>query len=61
MTSAAHWFSLLAGIAVLGAMPNRGFSQAQRVPDRAEQILKEIEAAQADDGPRSPALIQLLA
>lgn len=54
------WLSTL-GIVALGALLGAGLCQAQRPPDRAGEILEQIQAAQAADGPRSPALIQLLA
>lgn len=57
---APYWLSTLGGIVALGAMPDVAFSQAERPPDNAERIFAEIKAAQAAEGPRSPALIQLL-
>ena len=48
-------------IVALGVMPGTAFCQAERAPDRVKEILKAIDAAQAAEGPRSPALIQLLA
>jgi hypothetical protein len=41
-------------------MPGSGFSQAERPPDRAQQIFEAIEAVRAQEGARSPAQIQLL-
>ena len=58
---APYWLSTLGGIVALGVIPGTGFAQAGRAPDSAERILEEIRAAQTDEGPRSPALIQLLA
>jgi hypothetical protein len=51
----------LGGIVALAVMPGAAFCQAARAPDRAEEILEAIQAAQAAEGPRSPAQIQLLA
>jgi hypothetical protein len=51
----------LASIVAVGVVPAIAFCQAERPPDRAEQILDAIAAAQAAEGPRSPDLIQLLA
>jgi hypothetical protein len=47
-------------VVALGVTPGIGFSQAERAPDPAQRIFEAIEAAQAQEGPRSPALIQLL-
>ena len=61
--AARHMLGIVGGIVALGVMPGTGFSQAgpDRGRDPEERILTEIRAAQAAEGPRSPALIQLLA
>lgn len=51
----------LASIVAVGVVPAVAFCQAERPPDRVEQILDAIAAAQAEEGPRSPELIRLLA
>jgi hypothetical protein len=57
---ALHQLATLGVVVALGVLPCSGFSQAQRPPDRVEEIFEAIEAARAAEGPRSPAQIQLL-
>jgi hypothetical protein len=51
----------LGGIVAIGVMPGTALCQAERAPDRVAEIFEAIEAARSAEGPRSPALIQLLA
>ena len=56
----ARLLRALGSIVALGVMPGSAFCQAG-APEKIEQILDAIAAAQVEDGPRSPDLIRLLA
>ena len=58
---APHLLGTLGSLVALVLMPGTAFSQAERVADAGQRILEAIQAAQEQEGPRSPALVQLLA